>query len=397
MGPFDSRSIVAVTALFSVVCVVFALQLRHEQPASARSMRAWAPGVALTFVAMVLMGRRGVWSEFLTSFVANLVLWGGLSLCTAGLYLFAERKPPVRWLVASGVVIAVLTYVYVWPYPNYSFRLAVNATFIGLFAAFAFCAGTEIKPRSPPVWILILCYAFLAVLCALRFILVVSGLDPTTSLLDQNWIQTTFLAGYGMLNLLGNGAFLTIVNASEREALRRSAAYDPLSGALNRGAVTAMLEREFKRAERRRSPLAVMLIDIDHFKQVNDNFGHAAGDRAIADFARLAMSQLRACDAFGRYGGEEFLAVLPETGVPAAANAAERLRSHVSAALGDGPAYTISTGVATLMPGMTWDMLIKAADIALYRAKAKGRNRVEIYSLDAADSDVRNSRSNALR
>lgn len=381
MEPFDSRSIVAVTGVLSLACAAYSLQIRRDHPLSARSIRLWSPGVALMFVAMVLMGRRDVWPEFVTSFVANIVLWAGMAFTVAGIYRFAERRVPWRRLLASGVAFAALTWFYLWVHPGYPLRLVTNAFFIMLFAVFAFCVGTDIQPRGTAIWTMIVSYALLALLCALRIILVMSGLDNTTSLLDPNPLQVTFLAGYGLLGLLANAAFVAALNMRERDALRRAAAHDPLSGALNRGAVMAQLEREFKRAERSRHALSVLLIDIDHFKRVNDSFGHAAGDRAIAEFARLAMSQLRACDGFGRYGGEEFLVVLPETGVPAAAQAGERLREHVANASGDGPAYTISAGIAALMPGMTIDSLVKAADIALYRAKEKGRNRVEIYSL----------------
>ena len=381
MGPFDARSVVAVTALMSLVSAGYALQVRREHPLSGRSIRVWAPGVALIFVAMMLMGRRGVWSEFLTAFAANIVLWTGMSLCVAGLYLFAERPPPTRRLAAAGVVFIVLTYVSLWLYTDYALRLATNAAIILLFAVLAFCAATEIRPRGAAVWMLIASYACLALLCALRFIVVISGLDPTTSLFDRNALQTTFLMGYGILNLFGNAAFLAAANTREGDALRRAAAYDPLSGALNRGAVMAQLAREFKRAQRGGHALSVMLIDIDHFKRVNDSFGHAAGDRAITDFAQLAVAQLRACDTFGRYGGEEFLVILPETGIPPAAQAAERLRERTAAAVSDGPAYTVSIGVAALLPGMTLDMLLKAADVALYQAKENGRNRVEAFSL----------------
>lgn len=380
MGPFDPRSIVAITGVFSALSALVAFTLYRDLPASNHSIRIWAPGAMVMFVAITMMGQHDKWPEYATVWLASGLLWTGMSLCVSGYCRFAGRPSPKRLLSAIGIAVLLLSADYVWVHRDYSFRVAITAAFILLFAALSFTAAADMRPRSLPVRLMMLAYATLMVLCAVRLLIVVSGLDPTSRLLDPNPMQATFLIGYGVLELLGNVAFLLAVSAREHDALRHAAAYDPLSGALNRGAIMTQLQREFKRAERGKHALSVLLIDIDHFKQVNDSFGHAAGDRAITDFARRAMAQLRAGDVFGRFGGEEFLVILPETGIPAAAQAAERVRGSAAAGSGDGPTYTVSVGVAALAPNMTLDALLEAADNALYLAKEKGRNRVEIFS-----------------
>lgn len=167
-----------------------------------------------------------------------------------------------------------------------------------------------------------------------------------------------------------------------RDALYEKATRDPLTGVLNRGAIMERLLSERDRAVRHHTPLSVSLLDIDRFKAVNDTYGHLTGDDALRTVAaRLALG-CRAYDTLGRYGGEEFLVVLPGCDPQGALSQAERLRSGIadtSIATGSGELpITISVGVATLLPGpeICLDALLHAADEALYRAKAAGRNRV---------------------
>ena len=165
------------------------------------------------------------------------------------------------------------------------------------------------------------------------------------------------------------------------EALRDQATRDALTGLLNRGLVLDGLARELHRAEREERPLSVVVSDIDHFKLVNDTHGHLAGDAALRQTADRMRSVLRGYDLIGRYGGEEFLVVLPGCAIDCAEQVAERIREAVAGepvdAAGAKVSVTMSLGVACAEPGTDVYSLIKAADDALYRAKDNGRNRVE--------------------
>ncbi|SIO56255.1 response regulator receiver modulated diguanylate cyclase [Singulisphaera sp. GP187] len=165
------------------------------------------------------------------------------------------------------------------------------------------------------------------------------------------------------------------------EALRTQATRDPLTGTWNRRTILEILHRESARAERDGTSLGVIMADIDHFKRLNDTLGHAAGDAALCEASRRMGTALRPYDALGRYGGEEFLIVLPGCDRAEVLEAAERVRNavaEVSVAPPSGmPPVTISLGAATNEgASLDADTLIRTADEALYRAKRAGRNRV---------------------
>ena len=179
-----------------------------------------------------------------------------------------------------------------------------------------------------------------------------------------------------------------VLESSNRRAfalemdLHRDARTDSLTGLDNRRAMQERGRVELKRSTRSGEPVSVILCDLDHFKNVNDKYGHATGDRALTSAAAVLRGALRESDSLGRWGGEEFMAILPGTEERGAAEVAERMRAAIAAARFSGvpETNTISLGVASAKtvddPAMEWDLLIKEADQRLYRAKHEGRNRV---------------------
>lgn len=178
------------------------------------------------------------------------------------------------------------------------------------------------------------------------------------------------------------GAFNSAAGSLQKmyRELKKRSTRDGLTGTLNRGAFEERLDAECRSADRHDRPLSLLMVDIDHFKRINDNYGHPTGDDVLRTLARLLDEATRPGDVVARYGGEEFVVILPESGETGAAAMAERLRDGVEAARFDGLtglAVTVSIGHATRRPhSLTPDDLIEAADEALYRAKEGGRNRV---------------------
>jgi diguanylate cyclase (GGDEF)-like protein len=168
-----------------------------------------------------------------------------------------------------------------------------------------------------------------------------------------------------------------------REALRQQATHDGLTGLLNRSAILEVLQKELARSARSNAPLSILMVDLDHFKQINDTYGHLAGDAVLRDAARRMRRAIRRYDSVGRYGGEEFLVVLPGCDGAAAGVQAERLRLALASTLFSAGSCDIA---ATCSIGSAWcpgvgpcdaDVLVRYADAALYEAKERGRNRTE--------------------
>jgi diguanylate cyclase (GGDEF)-like protein len=162
--------------------------------------------------------------------------------------------------------------------------------------------------------------------------------------------------------------------------IEQIAQHDELTGVFNRRYLIAALERERSRALRLGAPLCACLIDIDHFKGINDRWGHAAGDAVLKHFVVIAAAELRGADVFGRYGGEEFLLMMPDTDVLGALAVAERIRRTIGDAgfpqMSPERPVTVTIGVAALAREEPIFVLLERADEALYRGKEAGRNRV---------------------
>lgn len=167
---------------------------------------------------------------------------------------------------------------------------------------------------------------------------------------------------------------------------------DALTGVFNRRYLMDQLSRELERAQRYQHPLSLMLCDVDHFKRINDTYGHQSGDEVLISFAQSLKYSLRETDWIARYGGEEFVVVLPETSIANATAVAERCRADLAATprqVGElSVPVTASFGVSGWEPGMTvdtlLDKLIAAADSGVYASKSGGRNRVTVQLADAA-------------
>ena len=196
------------------------------------------------------------------------------------------------------------------------------------------------------------------------------------------------------VSVLGRGMTVGLFSSSLHESLYRrgielKAAYkrieelaelDELTGSLNRRSIMHTLDEEIARARRSKMPCAVALIDLDWFKRINDQFGHPVGDEALRAFAITIFANIRSIDKFGRYGGEEFLLILPETSEGAALRTTDRLRMIVGdldwSAISQEMRVTMSAGLAMLRPDDSADSILARADQLLYQAKALGRNKV---------------------
>ncbi len=229
-------------------------------------------------------------------------------------------------------------------------------------------------------------YTFAQVADLPLIVLVVHSADEVF----QSWRRTAILVSVATGVLCIGILWLTLLLGRElrrrheaEQGLATLAATDSLTGLANRRRLDQVLRLEWSRAQRNRQPLAVLMVDVDHFKAFNQRHGHAGGDHALREVAStLELCIRRPADLAARYGGEEFQVILPETELSGALLLAERIRAQVEALApfaDDAHSVTVSVGVSVYIPGTQQDLaqVLGAADEALYRAKANGRNRVE--------------------
>ncbi len=205
-------------------------------------------------------------------------------------------------------------------------------------------------------------------------LLLLAGLGEAFDSPSQMW---SFLATSSLLALLS--FIVSHQHDVQRKQLERLATIDPLTGVQNRRMMVRELQRAVERNKRSGAPAVLMLIDIDHFKRINDEFGHDTGDAVLVTFAKMAREQTRQLDQFFRYGGEEFLLFLPDSSGQEGCAVAEKIRSQTAQVMQQQglPVVTVSAGIAMLRPDESWQAWVARADEALYRAKASGRDRVD--------------------
>lgn len=343
-------------------------------------------------VAYLLLGLRGVAPLWLSVLGGNLLLVLGGLWRWQGVRIFWGRSG--RRLALYLLPLAVLAGCAYFLFVRDSLAWRNLVLTLGLLPMLLNLAWLMLQARVGEhrslLWMSTAATLGFGVLMLIRAAALFSAGPDTDQLLQA---ATPWQAGYFFalffMEVFWNLVFVMINNQrlgnqlqETQEELARLASTDPLTGALNRRSLLAAGQREFARASRYGRPLAALAMDLDHFKQVNDSLGHAAGDRVLVALVQICQDQLRASDALGRVGGDEFTALLPETVLEGARRVGDRLRQAVDQALrqvldGQELALSLSVGVSVSHPqDASLDELLERADLALYEAKQTGRNRL---------------------
>ena len=346
----------------------------------------WAAALLVNAIGHLLIMLRGLIPDVLSVVVGNLMLSSVFVGMIAAVYQFQGRPVRRALLLAPPLLVLIFVSVFI---DNFPARVSFVGLVIGLQAVWALLAA--LSHRHATVgrgqWLLVAGLLLEAVVLGVRALVAISTHSEATNILQSSALQTlTFLATFSVV-LVSSVGFVFMSRDRADENNRVLAALDPLTGVANRRSLIAALDRDVARAQRMREPMALMMVDIDHFKDVNDQYGHPAGDRVLCSVVNVLRQRVRAQDLVGRYGGEEFMVLLPDTGLTGAqqlaralCKAVEESRCPADGVPGPGIAVTVSIGVfgGRLGSGDSWDMLIAAADRALYQAKNNGRNRVEV-------------------
>lgn len=388
----DVRTIALLGSLMTAALALILVCAQSRYPRVLRdSMSLWLRGLLALLLAQVLFGLRGVVPDGLSIVVANTLMAGafvGLALAIRR-YLEITARSWLLWLPVA--LIALLTYVFSALLPSYLARVfAVTVGMAWVLALFLRPLVGSLR-RAGPVGqqVVLVSITLTMVMLLVRMALFVFGSVTPTGLLDGSIANTAVLTYLSIAPLLATVGFLLMCNERLMEETLRLSTLDALTGAYSRRALTDLSERALAEARRYRRPLSVLMIDADHFKQVNDTYGHNAGDAVLVEIMARLNATLRAEDFVGRIGGEEFLVVLPATPEEEAMRVALRIRERIAGQTlvygREEIPFTVSIGVAERDPGeANIDLLIKRADDAMYAAKRAGRNRVSAASSVAA-------------
>lgn len=318
----------------------------------------------------------------------------GYGLYINGIQAFMEKRPDYRIPLALALTILLLDIALLLFVRDVRMTVFCNA--LVYLTANVTCARMLYVKQAPPLrtacWFTGSMFALMSLLLVIRAVSAITA-EPMAFEAMSTWPvnKLTFLVG--SISQLGAAfGFVLMLNYKLVERMRSIAAEDWLTGALNRRNLEDAAIRMEANCSRFNLDLAMLLIDLDHFKTLNDRYGHQFGDQVLREFAAIVRKEIRAGDLFGRYGGEEFCIMLPNTNEEEARAQAERLRAAFEAGFmvfrDRRIDCTISVGVSqSNQVGMGFNQLFAAADAALYEAKKRGRNRVVTYSeLDFPDS-----------
>lgn len=373
MTKLDPRSLIAMAGFMSAVMAVVLLFMRRHYPPWIHGVGAWAAAPVAWLVSTVLFGTRGFVPDWLSLILANQLLVLGTVVYYMGTRRFMGQATPWRlWnavMVATTVVFTLLTY---W-LPHYALRVGfftlVMGAIYGAQLRFMLRHGGNGFPVRMVEVVLVLHMGVLGV----RLASILSG-HAGEHLMEPSLFQTLYIGAYVLTVLMLSIGAVLMATDRLRTELEHLATHDSLTQTLNRRALLEHCEDELERARRHGQGPSIMMVDLDNFKAVNDHGGHQHGDAVLAHFAERTRQALRRGDRLGRYGGEEFLVLLPSADVEAAMVVAQRI--HATLATGHPLDCEVSIGL-TSWTGKheTLDSMLSRADAALYRAKAQGRNR----------------------
>ena len=348
---------------------------------SETAMLFWSLSHLCCGIGAVLLILRGTAPNWLSIGVGNIFTATGYLMTTVGLLHFARRTVAWHWFWPPPLLIGLLFVALPFFSEHAGPRVVLMAGLLLLVCIANLHISWRAQQQEPLRLrqIVMAAFAMTAVFTVIRATVTVFYTPPADFMDPSKTQPLLMLIGLAML-MFWNLSVMLMPGERLQNQLRRAAQDDALTNLLNRGGFNGLARRQLERCRLAGRPASVLLMDLDHFKRVNDSHGHDAGDRLLCAFAETVRAQSRATDLVGRYGGEEFCALLPDADQQQAMVIAERIRHHFSRVTvpieGGTLGTTVSIGVAEITATETVDVALQRADQALYVAKHEGRNRV---------------------
>jgi diguanylate cyclase (GGDEF)-like protein len=389
----DPRTIMVVWAALNILFAGM-LALVGMHAGNVRGVRQWALGDLLIGLSLAMASQITMPPSLLVVAFSTLAIGCGLGLLYNGIEAFKGGR--CRYWIPAVLALLMLVNNTVFGIWFHDPKIRISINFLIFALVHIVCAHALFvriaQPLRTAYWLAAGSVSVIALLALLRFISILFSPEGSVRMFTATGVNPSVFFFSSLAQMSMSFAFMLLINYTLANELKELAATDSLTGILNRRTIEVETMRQLAQIKRNGENLAIMMIDVDHFKQVNDRFGHPAGDEVLRRLAHLMRSVVRGTDYIARYGGEEFCILLPGTGEKQAAALAERLRRLYSELRVDWNGNliqsTISIGVAdSRQAGTDLETLIKAVDTALYQAKHQGRDKVVRFSEGVEGAD----------
>jgi diguanylate cyclase (GGDEF)-like protein len=371
--------IILISSCFMALSMsVVLLIIAKTFPKNIQGLHEWALSVLVIAVALPLFVARDVIPDLFSIVLANLMLLAAFMLMNAGTRKFSGVPPRANRTLLFWFVLAYVS-LFVWftyIQPNAGIRLAILSLFTLVVILDHLILALKALPKTTGRHIMVFALGVLVGSRILRLGGLMLGFEPPTGIFDDSTSQLFYMALPSVMVPLGTISFIMLASEKLHRDLEFISRHDGLTQCLNKQSAIEELQREASRAKRHGNKLSIMLIDLDKFKDINDTHGHLAGDKVLVDFAQKAKISLRDTDRLTRFGGDEFMAILPNTDLEQALLVASRL--HEAGKTSQPIAWSVSIGAsAWLDADDSVPALLNRADKALYQSKTLGRGQTQ--------------------
>ncbi len=377
----DTRTMMVMLVLSTLVSSLL-MWLTQRRQQVGQGILVWALSYVVFSLAFLMMAMRDLAPATITVVLPNLLIFSAIGLMTEAIRRALELPKLVRRRTVFIVAVAMLAFCLVAvsgsSYQQRVYAISILMLPLATYPALLLLRGGERDERARRF--LGITFASIGVLMLVRLLTGITGVHVSKGLHDVSWVHSTFyLAVFVIFYAMGIG-FMLMTRERLVMDLARRATTDALTGAYNRHAFDPIAETALAQIDRHRQPVSLLMVDLDHFKNVNDRYGHLVGDQVLQAITQVIRRELRSGDVLARYGGEELALLLPGTDAHAARQLGERLRDRIETTqlpFANEPLHlTASFGLATASQTEMLHDLIQAADQALYAAKAGGRNQL---------------------
>lgn len=364
--------IISCITSFAMTAVIWVIAKTY--PKNIHGLKEWAWASLLVALSLCLFLVRDHIPPLIGILMPNLIILLAFMLMNAGTRRFAgHAQRDIRFLLSVFVGLYIgLFYWYTIVEPDIAIRMTIFSLFTLIVTVDQFVFTYLRLPQSIGRNLLLLSLFGLISARIFRIITLTSGIDHPNEIFDASISQLVLVATPAVMIPLATVSYLMLASERLNQELRHAVRHDGLTGCLNKNAGTQVLENEIARSKRYRSPLSILFMDIDDFKKINDTYGHLVGDQVLATFASETRKCMRSNDSLVRFGGDEFIAILPNTTLAGAVKLSEHVR--LQGKLHKTIQWSVSIGAAEWSGAEDGlDQLLARADHAAYQSKKTGR------------------------